>query len=245
MNETDGVVMVKKREAWLIPGAILAAGLVLAVGIYLDRSHKVEGSVKADITLLHPVTVNDHIVGNPSAPVIFVEYADIDSSYSKSFQQTMEQLTAAYASGGQIAWVYRHMPLIDQHLHAAEHAEAAECIASLGGQNIFFRFIDALNSTAPGELQFDPDNYDSVVSSLGILPESFNACLSAHSFQNKVGSDFQNAIAIGAGGSPFTVLLVKGQQPVTIDGAIPYDALKKIVDTAIAQVLAASSTPAK
>jgi protein-disulfide isomerase len=189
------------------------------------------------------VTQADHIVGNPSAPVVLVEYADIDSTYSKSFQQTLEQLMVDYASDGKVAWVYRHLPLIDQHVHAAEHAEAAECIASLGGPNIFFRFIDALNSAAPGELQFDPKNYDSVVSSLGILPQSFDACLSAHTFQNKVGSDFENGIAIGAGGSPFTVLLVKGQKPVTLDGALPYDGLKKIVDQAI--LMSATSTAAK
>jgi protein-disulfide isomerase len=239
MNEMDGSV-VQKREAWFIPGAIIAAGIVLALGIYIERSGHVEGSAKADITLMHPVTQSDHIVGNPSAPVMLVEYADIDSTYSKSFQQTMEELMAQYAEGGKVAWVYRHLPLIDQHIHAAEHAEAAECIASLGGPNIFFRFIDALNSASPGDLQFDPKNYDSVVSSLGVLPESFDACLSAHTYQNKVGNDFQNGIAIGAGGSPFTVLLVKGQKPVTIDGALPYDGLKKIVDQAIS--MSATST---
>jgi protein-disulfide isomerase len=221
MNEMDGSV-VQKREAWFIPGAIIAAGIVLALGIYIERSGHVEGSAKADITLM------------------LVEYADIDSTYSKSFQQTMEELMAQYAEGGKVAWVYRHLPLIDQHIHAAEHAEAAECIASLGGPNIFFRFIDALNSASPGDLQFDPKNYDSVVSSLGVLPESFDACLSAHTYQNKVGNDFQNGIAIGAGGSPFTVLLVKGQKPVTIDGALPYDGLKKIVDQAIS--MSATST---
>ncbi len=243
MNETD-TFLVQKRETWLIPGAIIAAGLVLSLGIYINRIHDVEGSAKADITLMRPVTLQDHIVGNPSAPVILVEYADIDSNYSKSFQQTLEQLMAEYAEGGKVAWVYRHLPLIDQHIHAAEHAEAAECIASLGDSNIFYRFIDALNSAAPGDLQFDPKNYDSVVSSLGILPESFNACLRAHTFQKKVGDDFQNGIAIGAGGSPFSVLLVKGQKPITINGALPYDGLKKIIDHAISMA-EASSTPAQ
>ena len=226
----------ESRETWLIPIAIVAAGAIFACAIFLHRSHHVEGSEKADITLMHPVTLADHIVGNPSAPVILVEYADIDSSYSKTFQQTMEQLMADEASTGKVAWVYRHLPLIDQHVHAAEHAEAAECMASLGGPNIFWRFIDALNSAAPGDLQFDPKNYDSVATSLGILPQSFDACMTAHTYQQKVADDFENGIAIGAGGSPFTVLLVKGQAPVTIDGAVPYDGLKNIVDQAIAKV---------
>lgn len=233
------------REAWFIPGAIIAAGLVLALAVYVHRTHTVEGSVTADITLMHPVSQADHIVGNPDAPVKLVEYSDIDSSYSKTFQQTMEQLMAQYASGGQVAWVYRHLPLIDQHVYAEEHAEAAECAASLGGPSMFWRFIDALNSQAPGDLQFDPANYDSVVSSLGLLPQSFDACMKAHTYQQKVSEDFENGIAIGAGGSPFTVLLVKGQAPITLNGALPYDGLKKIVDQAIGMALEATSTAAE
>lgn len=233
--------VIERREAWFIPVAIIAAGLILSAAIFLQRSHDVEGSVEADISLMRSVSEADHIIGNPAAPVVLVEYSDIDSSYSKTFQLTLEQLMAEYAASGNVAWVYRHLPLIDQHVHAATHAEAAECMASLGGPNIFWRFIGALNSATPGDLQFDPINYDSVVSSLGILPQSFNECMESHKFQDKVGSDFQNGIAIGAGGSPFSVLLVKGQPPITINGAIPYDGLKKIIDQAIAKAAEAPS----
>jgi protein-disulfide isomerase len=234
MNEDQALT--STREAWFIPVAILAAGLILSVAIYVHRHGEVEGSVQADLGLMHPVTLADHIIGSPAASVTIVEYADIDSSYSKTFQRTMTQLMSEYAAGGQVAWVYRHLPLIDQHVNAAQHAEAAECAASIGGPTMFWRFIDALNSAAPGDLQFDPANYDSVISSLGLLPQSFDDCMKKHAYQDKVASDFENGIAIGAGGSPFTVLLVKGQPPITINGAVPYDGMKKIIDQAIAKV---------
>jgi protein-disulfide isomerase len=241
MNENEHAV-VSTREAWFVPIAILAAGLIFSVAIFVHRSNKVEGSVQADITLMHPVSQADHLAGNPAAPVILVEYADIDSSYAKTFQQTLEQLASEHAATGDFAWAYRHLPLIDQHVYAAQHAEAAECAASLGGPTMFWRFIDALNSAAPGDLQFDPKNYPGVVSSLGLLPESFTACMSAHTYQKKVASDFENGIAIGAGGSPFSVLLVKGQPPITIDGSVPYDGMKKIIDQAIEKAKSASTT---
>lgn len=231
--DPESTQSIRTREAWFVPIAILAAGVILSIGIYMHRSSQVEGSVEADISLLHPISEQDHIIGSPAAPVVLIEYADIDSSYSKTFQQTLEQLSTDYAAGGQFAWIYRHLPLIDQHIYSAQHAEAAECMASLGGPQIFWRFINALNSAAPGDLQFDPKNYPSVVSSLGIVPEAFTTCMSEHRFQDKVGDDFENGIAIGAGGSPFSVLLVKGQQPITINGSLPYDAVKKIIDQAI------------
>jgi protein-disulfide isomerase len=238
----DDTALVSKREAWFIPVAIVTAGLILSVALYIHRSSKVEGSVQADVNLIHPVTQADHIIGNPAAAVTIVEYADIDSSYSKTFQRTLTQLMSDYASTGEVAWVYRHLPLIDQHVSAASHAEAAECVASLGGPTIFWRFIDALNSAAPGDQQFDPANYDSIVRSLDILPQSFDTCMSKHQFQSKVSSDFENGIANGAGGSPFTVLLVTGQPPITINGAVPYDGMKKIIDQAIAKAAEATTT---
>jgi protein-disulfide isomerase len=240
MNEEQAIV--RTRVAWFIPVAIVAAGLIFSVAIYVQRHNKVEGSVQADINLIHPVTQADHIIGSPAAPVVIVEYSDIDSSYSKTFQRTMTQVMSDYAASGQVAWVYRHLPLIDQHINSASHAEAAECAASIAGPTMFWRFIDALNSAAPNDIQFDPANYPSVVTSLGILPQSFQDCMTKHQFQQKVTSDFENGIAIGAGGSPFTVLLVKGQPPVTINGAVPYDGMKKIVDQAIAKAATASST---
>ncbi len=114
-----------------------------------------------------------------------------------------------------------------------QHAEAAECVSSLGGQNSFWRFIDALNAAAPGELQFDPKNYDSIVTSLGLNAQAFAECMKDGTFQKKVASDFENGLAVGAGGSPFLVLVVNGQPPVSIDGSVPYDSMKKILDGAI------------
>ncbi|MDB5190163.1 MAG: oxidoreductase [Parcubacteria group bacterium] len=241
MNDEQTLVR-NQREMWFLPVAIIGAGLILALAIFVIRNHPDPRAVAGDATLMRPISEVDHIIGSPSAPIMLVEYSDIDSSYSKSFQQTMEQIMTEYAPGGKVAWVYRHLPLIDQHVNAATHAEAAECIASLGGSNIFWRFISALNAQSPGDQQFDPANYDSVVSSLGVLPQSFEACMTAHTYQERVASDFNNGLAVGAGGSPFSILIVKGQPPVTIDGAIPYDSMKKIFDNAITKVAAATST---
>ncbi|CAN5721530.1 thioredoxin domain-containing protein [soil metagenome] len=241
MNEAETLIR-NQREMWFLPVAILAAGLILAVALFMIRHHTDPRVVAGDATLMRPVSQADHIIGSPSAPIMLVEYADIDSSYSKTFQQTMEQIMTEYAAGGKVAWVYRHLPLIDQHVSAAQHAEAAECISSLGGQNVFWRFINTLNAQAPGDQQFDPSGYDAVVASLGVLPQSFDACMTAHTYQERVAADFTNGLAAGAGGSPFSILLVQGQKPVTIDGAIPYDSIKKILDDAIAKVGSATST---
>jgi predicted DsbA family dithiol-disulfide isomerase len=56
-----------------------------------------------------------------------------------------------------------------------------------------------------------------------------------HTFTSAVKEEFDNALAMGASGSPYTVLMVKGQPPVAISGALPYTELKKLVDQSIAK----------
>jgi predicted DsbA family dithiol-disulfide isomerase len=63
--------------------------------------------------------------------------------------------------------------------------------------------------------------------------EKFKKCVNDGVFTKKVHDDYDNALATGATASPFIVLVVQGEKPRTITGAIPYSALKKIVDDAI------------
>ncbi|MBA3789306.1 thioredoxin domain-containing protein [Patescibacteria group bacterium] len=224
------------RGEWFIPGAILIGGLIIAFAVYTIH-HRATLLQSGNPTSVRPVDATDHVLGNPAAPVVVIEYADIDSEYSKVFQKVMEQLMQIYGPQGNIAWVYRHFPLIGEDANAEEHAEAAECVASQGGTSVFFKFIDTLQSAASGTNQFDPANYDAVVSSLGLSTTDFDTCLNARTYQKRVGLDYQNALDIGATGAPYSVLLVKGQTPIIISGGLPYNAMKQVIDQSIAKVL--------
>jgi protein-disulfide isomerase len=231
--QADSVSIQSRRDAWVIPGAIILAGLILGGATYLIRAKDLSLPPEGDVSLVRPVSETDHVIGNPGAAVVIIEYADIDSSYAKDFQATMSQLMAEYGAEGQVAWVYRHLPLIDQHPDARRHAEAAECVGSLGEASLFWRFIDSAHARAPGSQRLDPRDYDSIVEGLGIRAEAFNECLNANTFARRVMEDFENGLVAGAGGSPFSVVLIKGHPPITIDGAVPYDGMKRIVEESI------------
>ena len=53
--------------------------------------------------------------------------------------------------------------------------------------------------------------------------------------KERVTADFQDAINAGGKGTPYTLVLVGGQQGV-ISGAQPYETVSKILDTLIAQM---------
>ncbi len=224
------------RSKWLIPIAILIAGSIVAVATYSIRLGTMAIPEGGKPTAVTPVTPSDHIIGNPEAPVRIVLYSDIDSEHSKAFQATLAQLMSQYASGGKVAWVYRHFPLTTVHANSLRHALAAECAASLGAPDAFWRFIDLLNVGAPGSAEFDPKNYGGVITQLGIPEESFNVCLTSGRFAGRVRADTHNALEAGAEGAPYTVILIQGQEPISINGALPYAALKEVVDRAIQKV---------
>jgi protein-disulfide isomerase len=224
------------KKELLIPAAIVFAGIVISIAIFATHPHII--STNGNPEAVRPVDTTDHFLGNPSAPVVLIEYSDIDSEYSKNFQKVMEQVMQDYGAQGNVAWAYRDLPLTSQDPNSEEHDEAAECVASLGKPSDFFSFIDAIQAAAPGDNQFDPANYDSIVSSLGLSTGSFDSCLTNHTYQKKVASDYQNAQDIGATGTPYSIILIKRQKPLVIAGYVPYTTLKTVLDSAISKALA-------
>ena len=104
-----------------------------------------EQKPKAQTTIL----ASDHIIGNPNAPIVIVEYSDSDCPYCQRFHNTMHQVKDAY--GDKVAWVYRHYPLDGLHPKARMEAEASECVAKLSDDATFWKYLDAMftiNSSA-------------------------------------------------------------------------------------------------
>ncbi len=223
----------KLRRDYILPGAIVLAGFIIAMTVFAVRTVETPRLGAGSPDKVRPVNPSDRIIGNPEAPVKLVEYADIDSEYSKQFQATMQQLMSEYAAGGKVAWVYRHFPLLDQHAGAASHAEAAECAGFLGDDDAFWRFIDALQSAAPGETEFPIEGYDAIASQLGLPQADFEACLENGRFTKKVYDDSTNALEAGAEGTPFTIVMVEGQESVGIQGSLSYEDMKRVIEDAL------------
>lgn len=224
------------RSAWLIPIAILLSGALLAAAIYVVRLQNAKIPEGGDPSVVTPVTPADHLIGNPEAPVRIVEYSDIDSEHGKALQATLAQLMTEYAAGGKVAWIYRHFPLTTVHANSLRHALAAECASSLGAADAFWRFIDLVNAGAPGSAEFDPKDYPGVVRQLGIDEAAFNECLTSGRFAGRVRENTHNALAAGAEGAPYTVILVQGAEPIIINGSLPYETMKQAIEKAISEV---------
>lgn len=224
------------KTSLTIPLAIIAGGIIVAIAVYASVP-KTPAKITGDPSLVRPVGASDHILGNPTAPVVIIEYSDFDCTYCKGFHDTLHQIIANAGVNGKVAWVFRHFPLSEIHPNARAHARASECAASTSGNDAFWEFSNELFANQP----VNTSAYGKIASSVGISGDAFATCLSnvPSTIEERITADRQNALDVGATGTPYSIILVNGsagwRTPVVMNGAYPYDAVKALVDEALAQ----------
>lgn len=219
-----------------IPAAIVIGFGLIALSIYLSGGRTTElannpgpAESEADLANIDPVTDADHIRGNPNAPILIVEYSDFDCPFCKSFHATMERIIDEYGPTGEVAWVYRHMPLTSLHPSAGHLAHASECVAELGGDEAFWKFADMVFGERGANEPTNLTRLPEFAVAAGVSEADFEACADSNRHQAAVEADLNNAVAIGAEGTPYSVVIA-GDQMTVINGAQPYEQVKILVD---------------
>ncbi|MFA5998288.1 MAG: thioredoxin domain-containing protein [Candidatus Paceibacterota bacterium] len=218
------------RSSYTIPLAIILGGVIVAGALYASVP-KTPTNI-GNPSLVRPVGAADHILGNPAAKVMIIEYSDFDCEFCKDFHDTLHQVIANEGADGDVAWVFRQFPLIEIHPNALTHARAAECAASVAGNDVFWKFSDALFANQPA----DTGSYGTLAASVGISGDAFATCFASASttVEARILADRQNALDMDARGTPYSLILVDGKPPIEMAGAYPYDAVKKLIDEALA-----------
>ncbi|MDO8564693.1 MAG: thioredoxin domain-containing protein [bacterium] len=202
------------------PLAIVAAGLLIAGAVFFSRgatdtganadNQPAEAGQSTSLLAIRPVNeATDHIRGNPNAEVAIVEYSDTECPFCKRFHTTLKQLVNEYGKSGQVAWVYRHFPLITLHSKAPKEAEALECSAELGGNTAFWNYTDSVFTLTPSNDQLDLALLPQIAEDIGLRRADFETCLSSGRYAARVDSETKEAIALGASGTPYNVLITK------------------------------------
>ncbi len=160
----DGGKFTSKVQADIDDGVKLGvngtpASFILKDGVVVDRINGAQPleKVKEQISLaltsntklaleMKPISKDDHIIGNPNAKIIIVEYSDLECPFCKRFHETMHQVIDGNSD---VAWVYRHYPIPQLHPQAFHQAEATECAWEQGGNVAFWKYTDMLYKITP------------------------------------------------------------------------------------------------
>jgi protein-disulfide isomerase len=176
------------------------------------------------------ITDADHVRGNRDAQVILVEYSDYECPFCNRFHPTMQQVMEEY--GDQVAWVYRHFPLTSIHPQAQISAQAAECVAQLGGEDAFWNYSDLLfeKASVDGGTALTEDKLVSYAAQVGVTSSALQSCLDSNETAAAVNEDAAGGSAAGISGTPGTILVTADGDYELISGALPFEQVSAVID---------------
>lgn len=240
----------QQQNPYIIPLSILVSGVLVAGAIMyagdgsLGRGAAQVGAVTGGgnpppppaeegnrLGAVRPVGAEDHMLGSPSAPVVIVEYSDLECPFCSRFHTTMQQAMDEFGKDGRIAWVYRHFPLESIHPSARPAAVAAECADELGGAEAFWGFVDTVFSKQQEGL--DSALFSQVAAGLGLDGGAFSSCLTSDAHNAVIDADVENAIASGGQGTPYSIIIASNGTKTPVNGAVPYATLKMQIEQAL------------
>lgn len=231
-----------KIQSLGVPVAIVIAAALIAGAIYLSGRTSAPQPTDASPTaqrnepFVAPVTADDHIKGNPNAPIVFIEYSDFDCPFCRQFHDTMNTVMNEYGIDGRVAWVYRHFPIVSRHPNAIRVAEASECAAELGGNDAFWAFSDLAFGQRGGiNDPTDISRLSEFAVASGVDERQFTTCLQSGRYTQQILADIEEAMAAGAEGTPHVVVIAGDEQGV-INGAQPYEVMVSIIENLLSQM---------
>lgn len=234
------------KNPYMIPASIVLAGVLIAGAvIYSNQAGPVVGSRNGGAVALEggsgddvnikPVGADDHIRGNPDAPVKIVEFSDLECPFCKRFHETMQQALNEY--DGKVAWVYRHFPLDQLHSKARKEAQAAECANEIGGNDKFWAYLDRLFEVTPSNDGLSPSALPQIASEVGLDRARFETCLAGDErggkYADHIEADYQDAVASGGRGTPWSVVIAANGKKFPINGAQSYETVKSVIESAL------------
>lgn len=215
---------------YAIPVAIIAGFGMIALAIFMGGGKNTSvaipgGGNQQEVeqgALIPDINADDHVLGNPNAPIVIIEYSDFDCPFCKSFHNSMRLVMDKYGSDGKVAWVYRHFPIDSRHPSASYIAAASECAAKLGGNEAFWSFTDQVFDGREINELTDTSKLSIYAESAGVSVADFEECLESEDTAELVSQDYADAMNAKVTGTPYSFFMVAGQQ-LPVNGAQSFE----------------------
>lgn len=174
-----------------------------------------------DLSLLK-IRGNDAVKG--SGDILLIEYSDYECSFCKRFHPTVQTLV----ENGEVAWVYRHLPLAF-HPTAKEGALIGECVRIHKGTDAFWTYTDGTFNAVSANLE----TYKSLARTAGLSDGQIDTCLAPDSdAQKTIDQHAQDTQRMGVNGTPGSFLVnTKTKAVQSIPGALPLEEVRRMLAT--------------
>ncbi len=171
-------------------------------------------------------------LGDPSAPVKIIEYADFQCPYCKRAQQSIvPRLVQDYVNTGKASLEYRHFPIVDRAARNKESHWAAEASECANEQSKFWDYDAVLwnNQKAENKGDFLKPKLEGFASNLGLDMSAFTPCLESDRYADIIDQTMKQGDDQKVDGTPTFYINGKKLQSLT------YSDFQKAVDQAASQ----------
>jgi protein-disulfide isomerase len=210
----------------ILAAGVLIAGSIILVNRFPAPPTQVVAQEQPTIsTHVSAPSQNEHIMGSIMAPIVLVEYSDLQCPYCSLIYPTLKKIVDE--SNGGVAWVYRHFPLESIHPQAKPSALAAECITEQLGNDGFWKFAEIIFTN---QTKMAPAYFAQIAAQLGANPTTFASCVSSQKYASNIDAQALEAQQNGGQGTPFTVVVGKSGLQVPFSGAQPYAQIVSVIN---------------
>lgn len=219
MEPTQNLEPKSSSNTLAIPLAIVVAGALIAGAVFFKGSTSTRNpgsqqQAKEVTGTIEPVSAEDHVLGNPNAPVKIVEYSDLQCPYCQQFHKVMEEVMATAGKEGKVAWVYRHFWPVNAKMSNGEiyhplggkAIEASECAAEIGGNDKFWAFIGNIFDDSETQ-QSKLEDLSGTAVAVGLDKQKFEACIAGTKYENKLPSFYTAGKKAGVDGTPNSFII--------------------------------------
>lgn len=199
------------RNILIVAGGVVAVAAI-AAGVWFGTRPSSPAAAPqavvqaADKTTLLQVQPNDHVLGDPKAPITLIEYASLTCPHCAHFSvAVLPELKKKWIDTGKVKLIYRDFPLDQTALKAAQLAECA-------GKDKYFGVIDMIFETQP-KWATASDPMAELGKSLriaGMGENEVKACLANDAVANGVVADYRGGETLGVNSTP--TLFINGQE---------------------------------
>lgn len=205
---------------------IILAVVVLGMGA-LFVATKPEGSTDStfngDAAALQE---DDHVRGNRDAKVVLIEYADLQCPACGSFYPVLKTLEEEFSED--VAFVFRHFPLISIHPNAFSAARAAE---AAGKQGKFWEMHDLLfeRQNDWGQITTNQQSlFEQYANDLDLNMETFKTDFAGTAVADRINRDVESGTQFEVRSTPTFVL--NGEK---IENPSGLEAFRKLLEEAV------------
>jgi protein-disulfide isomerase len=192
----------RRQRSYIVLGVVGVAAVIVA--LLIIPSFLPVGDIVVVTPHDRPM-VDGRAMGDPNAPVTIEVYADFQCPACKSFTEQIEpQIVDAYVAPGEVYYIFRHFPFLDDQAPRNESNQAASASMCAGDENRFWDYHDMLFANWNGENQgaFSDKRLIAFAEAIELDMPAFNTCFDANVHEEEINSDELLGRNSGVTGTP-------------------------------------------